>query len=40
MKSVSIVGDSISTYEGYNPYGFAVYYDRGMQELNGLQLAQ
>ena len=36
MKFVSIVGDSISTYEGYNPYGFAVYYDRGMQELNGL----
>ena len=24
---VSIIGDSISTYEGYNPAGYAVYYD-------------
>ena len=37
MKYVSIVGDSISTYEGYNPYGFAVYYDYCMSEMNGLK---
>lgn len=23
---ISIVGDSISTYEGYNPHGYSVYY--------------
>lgn len=23
---ISILGDSISTYVGYNPYGYAVYY--------------
>lgn len=23
---ISILGDSISTYEGYNPYGYPVYY--------------
>lgn len=23
---ISILGDSISTYMGYNPYGYAVYY--------------
>lgn len=23
---ISIVGDSISTYEGFNPYGYPVYY--------------
>lgn len=23
---ISILGDSISTYEGYNPYGYSVYY--------------
>lgn len=36
MRFVSIVGDSISTYEGFNPNGYAVYYDRCMQERNGL----
>ena len=33
---VSILGDSISTYNGYNPKGYAVYYDEGMQMRNGL----
>lgn len=34
---VSILGDSISTYSGYNPGGYAVYYDEDMQMRNGLQ---
>ena len=34
---VSILGDSISTYNGYNPKGYAVYYDKDMQMQNGLQ---
>lgn len=33
---VSIVGDSISTYEGYNPEGYAVFYNRDRQIVNGL----
>lgn len=36
MKLVSFVGDSISTFEGYNPYGYAVYYTVPMQIENGL----
>lgn len=36
MKWVSIIGDSISTYEGYNPKGYAVFYNKGMQSKNGL----
>lgn len=36
MRYVSIVGDSISTYEGYNPKGYAVFYDKEMQRKNGL----
>ena len=36
MIFVSIVGDSISTYEGYNPPEYAVYYDKEMQQVNGL----
>lgn len=36
MRLVSILGDSISTYEGYNPEGYSVYYDKEMQELNQL----
>ncbi len=38
-KNVSIFGDSISTYEGYNPPGYAVFYDKEMQKRNGLQSA-
>lgn len=34
---VSILGDSISTYNGYNPNGYAVYYDEEMQIRNGLK---
>lgn len=34
---VSILGDSISTYSGYNPSGYAVYYDEYLQKRNGLQ---
>lgn len=33
---VSILGDSISTYNGYNPKGYIVYYDEEMQMRNGL----
>ena len=36
MKLVSILGDSISTFEGFNPPGYAVYYDKELQALNGL----
>ncbi|MBR1508748.1 MAG: hypothetical protein IJ619_12190 [Eubacterium sp.] len=36
MKLISIVGDSISTYEGFNPDGYAVFYDEYMQKANGL----
>lgn len=37
MKMVSILGDSLSTFQGYNPPGYSVYYDRYMQEYNGLK---
>lgn len=37
MLLVSILGDSISTYEGFNPEGYAVFYDKEMQEKNGLK---
>ncbi len=37
MKFVSIVGDSISTFEGYNPQGYSVFYDEYMQRQNGLK---
>lgn len=33
---VSVFGDSISTYGGFNPKGYAVYYDEEMQKRNGL----
>lgn len=36
MRLVSILGDSISTFEGYNPPGYSVFYDKQMQEKNGL----
>ncbi len=36
MLFVSIVGDSISTYEGYNPIGYSVFYNKEMQTRNGL----
>ena len=33
---VSFLGDSISTYSGFNPKGYAVFYDEEMQRCNGL----
>lgn len=33
---VSILGDSISTYCGYNPSNYVVFYDEDMQRRNGL----
>ena len=36
MKLVSVFGDSISTFNGFNPNGYAVYYDREQQIANGL----
>ena len=37
MRYVSILGDSISTYQGFNPAGYAVYYDLGNNRRNGLR---
>ncbi|HAL58343.1 MAG TPA: GDSL family lipase, partial [Sarcina sp.] len=37
MRLVSVLGDSISTFEGYNPEDYAVYYDKYMQDWNGLR---
>ena len=37
MRFVTIVGDSVSTYEGYNPQGYSVFYDEVMQRENGLK---
>lgn len=37
MKQISVLGDSISTFAGYNPQGYAVYYDKDMQRINGLR---
>ena len=34
MRQVSIIGDSISTFEVYNPEGYAVFYDAEMQKIN------
>ena len=36
MKRISIFGDSISTYEGFNPDGYSVYYDETINRVNGL----
>ena len=36
MRFVSIIGDSISTYAGFNPAGYAVFYDSQMQINNNL----
>lgn len=33
---VSVYGDSISTFEGYNPKGYLVYYDENYQRQNRL----
>ena len=34
--NISILGDSISTYQGTNPEGYAVYYNEEMQRRNRL----
>lgn len=36
---ISILGDSISTYEGYQPYGYSVYYRDDRLYDNGLESA-
>ena len=36
MKLVSILGDSVSTFQGTNPRGYSVFYDASMQRVNGL----
>ena len=33
---VSILGDSLSTFEGCQPAGYAVFYDKEKQALNGI----
>lgn len=35
-KYVSILGDSISTFQGYNPDGFNVYYTLDNQKISGV----
>lgn len=35
-KNFSILGDSISTFEGCNPQGYNVYYGRGMADVTGV----
>ena len=37
LMRVSILGDSLSTFEGYNPDGWAVFYDAEKQAVNGLR---
>ena len=37
---ISIIGDSISTFESLNPEGYSVYYDIQMQEINGLSSSE
>ncbi|MBQ6164053.1 MAG: hypothetical protein IJK23_06220 [Clostridia bacterium] len=37
MILVSILGDSLSTFEGFNPVGYAVYYNQQMQMRNELK---
>ena len=36
MISVSVFGDSISTFEGFNPNGYSVFYTKEKQFSNGL----
>ena len=36
IMRVSVLGDSISTYEGYIPPNYKVYYDEDRQKINGL----
>ena len=34
QKTVVILGDSYSTFDGYVPEGFAVWYDSNVKEQN------
>lgn len=36
VKRVSILGDSVSTYTGWNPEGYAVFYENGVPARNGM----
>lgn len=36
MKYISIMGDSISTFYGFNPEGYSVFYDEYNAERNSL----
>lgn len=36
MKFVSIIGDSISTYMGFNPFGYSVFYDEYNAQRNNM----
>ena len=36
-RMISVLGDSISTYYGYNPEGYSVYYTPIVQAKNGLR---
>ena len=40
MRYVSVIGDSISTYEDFNPSGYAVFYDSQMQKKNNMNSVQ
>lgn len=37
MKWISILGDSICTFEGYNAKGYYVYYDKAIKQENGIK---
>ena len=36
MKFVSIMGDSISTFSGFNPEGYSVFYDEYNSHRNSM----
>ena len=40
MKKVSILGDSVSTYTGWNPEGYMVFYENGIPARNGMNSYQ
>ena len=37
MKYISVIGDSISTYEGYIPEGYNLYYGSELQAVNEMK---
>ena len=39
-RMISVLGDSLSTYYGYNPEGYSVYYTPVIQAKNGLRSVQ